>query len=55
MAVQAIEMQKRLDLWEASEGLPPMQKFPPHILNHLSMYVSAEELFWKARNLSKNQ
>lgn len=34
--VEATELQKHLDVWEISEGLPPMQSFPLLIQYHLS-------------------
>lgn len=46
-AVQAIEVSKRLDVWEVPERLSPMQTFQPHILYHLETYLSKLELFQK--------
>lgn len=33
---EATKVQNALDSWEVLEGLPIMQKFPPHILYQLS-------------------
>lgn len=42
--VEAIEIQKRLNIWKVPEGLLPMQKFPPDILYHLGTYFSKKKL-----------
>lgn len=45
----------RLDGWEVPERLPPIQRFPSHILYHLDTYLAEEKLFRKARKIPANQ
>lgn len=54
-AVEGIELQKHLDVWEVPKGLPLIQTLRLHIVLNLCTYFDEEELVRKSRNFLGNQ